>query len=244
MPFVSESQRRFMHARHPEIAKRWEKHTPKGKDLPEAKAGPRLMLATPAGHVAAPTDRAFMHVVPAKMLAVDNGAPSLIVPKPKKKRKRIRKAIDIRDLAKALPFDLAATYGASPRWETPVMPDYQSIYHQPESDERVQREREQQAVRRRATAHRNKGLFSFHGQAINLEPELRYDSDKMMSNHQFENEPRPGQREPSKVPPKLFIKRREAGTAKTESIYGKLKKKKRKGTPQRFVTTRETAWRP
>lgn len=35
MPFKSEAQRRFMYARHPKIAKRWEKHTPKGKKLPE-----------------------------------------------------------------------------------------------------------------------------------------------------------------------------------------------------------------
>lgn len=35
MPFKSDAQRRFMYARHPEIAKRWQKHTPKGADLPE-----------------------------------------------------------------------------------------------------------------------------------------------------------------------------------------------------------------
>lgn len=35
MPFVSDAQRKFMYANHPEIAKRWQKHTPKGKDLPE-----------------------------------------------------------------------------------------------------------------------------------------------------------------------------------------------------------------
>lgn len=35
MPFKSQAQRAFMHARHPEIAKRWEKHTPKGKKLPK-----------------------------------------------------------------------------------------------------------------------------------------------------------------------------------------------------------------
>lgn len=34
MPFKSQAQRKFMYARHPEIAKRWEKVTPKGK-LPE-----------------------------------------------------------------------------------------------------------------------------------------------------------------------------------------------------------------
>lgn len=34
MPFKSKAQRRFMHAKHPAIAKRWEKETPPGK-LPE-----------------------------------------------------------------------------------------------------------------------------------------------------------------------------------------------------------------
>jgi len=36
MPFKSEAQRRFMYARHPEIAKRWERHTRK-KKLPKRK---------------------------------------------------------------------------------------------------------------------------------------------------------------------------------------------------------------
>lgn len=35
MPFKSDAQRRYMYSQHPEIAKRWQKHTPKGKDLPE-----------------------------------------------------------------------------------------------------------------------------------------------------------------------------------------------------------------
>lgn len=34
MPFQSQAQRSFMYAKHPEIAKRWEKETPPGK-LPE-----------------------------------------------------------------------------------------------------------------------------------------------------------------------------------------------------------------
>jgi len=37
MPFESQAQRRFMYAKHPEMAKRWEAHTPKGKKLPEHK---------------------------------------------------------------------------------------------------------------------------------------------------------------------------------------------------------------
>jgi len=35
MPFKSDAQRRWMYANEPEMAKRWEEHTPKGKDLPE-----------------------------------------------------------------------------------------------------------------------------------------------------------------------------------------------------------------
>ena len=33
MPFKSQAQRRFMHVKHPEMAKRWEQHTP-DKKLP------------------------------------------------------------------------------------------------------------------------------------------------------------------------------------------------------------------
>lgn len=35
MPWVSKAQRGYMHVHHPEIAKRWDEHTPKGKKLPE-----------------------------------------------------------------------------------------------------------------------------------------------------------------------------------------------------------------
>jgi hypothetical protein len=35
MPFKSESQRRFMYARHPSIAKRWTKKYGTQEDLPE-----------------------------------------------------------------------------------------------------------------------------------------------------------------------------------------------------------------
>lgn len=35
MPFKSDAQRRWMYANHPQMAKRWQEHTPKGKDLPE-----------------------------------------------------------------------------------------------------------------------------------------------------------------------------------------------------------------
>lgn len=35
MPFQSEKQRAYLYAKHPQIAARWEKETPKGKKLPK-----------------------------------------------------------------------------------------------------------------------------------------------------------------------------------------------------------------
>lgn len=35
MPFKSEAQRRWMYENKPEMAREWEKHTPKGKKLPK-----------------------------------------------------------------------------------------------------------------------------------------------------------------------------------------------------------------
>jgi len=35
MPFKSRAQRGWMYANHPEMAKRWEKETPKGRRLPK-----------------------------------------------------------------------------------------------------------------------------------------------------------------------------------------------------------------
>jgi hypothetical protein len=37
MPFVSQQQRKWMYANDPEMAKEWEKHTPKNKKLPKRK---------------------------------------------------------------------------------------------------------------------------------------------------------------------------------------------------------------
>lgn len=35
MPFLSTSQRKWMFSNMPELAKKWAKHTPKGKKLPK-----------------------------------------------------------------------------------------------------------------------------------------------------------------------------------------------------------------
>ena len=48
MPFVSQAQRRFMHAKHPELAKEFEAATPKGKKLPKhvkKKPTPKMLKA-------------------------------------------------------------------------------------------------------------------------------------------------------------------------------------------------------
>lgn len=45
MPFKSDAQRRYMYSQLPEIAKRWEAETPKGKKLPKKK-GEQSALST------------------------------------------------------------------------------------------------------------------------------------------------------------------------------------------------------
>lgn len=40
MPFKSQAQRRWMYANDPEMAKRWESETPKGRKLPAKKTKP------------------------------------------------------------------------------------------------------------------------------------------------------------------------------------------------------------
>ena len=37
MPFVSKAQRAYLYANKPEVAKKFEKHTPKGTKLPKKK---------------------------------------------------------------------------------------------------------------------------------------------------------------------------------------------------------------
>lgn len=49
MPFKSDAQRGFMFAQHPEIAKRWAKETPKGKDLPDKVVARKKALKKRAG---------------------------------------------------------------------------------------------------------------------------------------------------------------------------------------------------
>lgn len=53
MPFRSEAQRRWMYANEPEMAKRWQKETPKGEKLPEKVKESALKVAFDSGVAAA-----------------------------------------------------------------------------------------------------------------------------------------------------------------------------------------------
>jgi hypothetical protein len=44
-PFVSEAQRRFLYAKHPEIAKRWSREFPGQKNLPQHATGSARLAA-------------------------------------------------------------------------------------------------------------------------------------------------------------------------------------------------------
>ena len=53
MPFKSKAQRKFMYAKHPNLAAEFEAATPKGKKLPEHVKGKKtLKSATPKGRIA------------------------------------------------------------------------------------------------------------------------------------------------------------------------------------------------
>lgn len=81
MPFESDAQRRFMYAKHPRIAARWSKETPKGKDLPEhVKKAVDAAKATfaPAEIKLPPQPKPFeVHMPMPGSLSSPIGAPSL-----------------------------------------------------------------------------------------------------------------------------------------------------------------------
>lgn len=76
---------------------------------------------------------------------------------------------------KAIGLHGAPIGGSSPRDETPAIPDYQEIYHQPSGDAAAKREAEARAIRRAADAKRLSGVYGFHGTDMpHDEPVLRF----------------------------------------------------------------------
>jgi hypothetical protein len=67
----------------------------------------------------------------------------------------------------------AGNGGGSPALQDSALPDFKTIYYQPEDAEAVKRDEEQQMNRRRALARQNSGRFGLHG-ATTPEPQVRY----------------------------------------------------------------------
>lgn len=125
------------------------------------------------------------------------------------------------EVAKAFRMPLYGQLGSSPREEgTPPIPDYQSIYRQPDSAARRKLQREQDETRRKGIAKRNSGVYGMHGEATG-EPELRYEPEQTFSNPNVQAPMRPGQRKPVERGEKLIIRLAAGAPMKT----GKRKKK-------------------
>lgn len=192
MPFVSEKQRKWMHANEPAMAERWERE------------GKRTLI----GHE---VERAFERALPPKLVAgvgrleelsddepVGKWAhiyrpPKIGARKPKRTR-AAKPAAPARPAAPIVSFATHASYeqmldemyarasttmyggtGASPAPRDPI-PDYADIYWQPRDNTNVEREREANDNRRATLSKQNQGKFGFHGGA-DVEPEIRYDQD-------------------------------------------------------------------
>ena len=193
----------------------------------------RLMLATPAGDVEAPRDRAGLvgkltvingeggprlakltarkRLYAAMMAVKSEASPALIVPVDRLRfrgRATLVKGFGtLGELRKKLPYSglplTAPTDGSAPRWEHQPIPDFADIYFQPESDARNKLAREQQSNRRRADARRNVGIYSFHGEANQGVPELRYEPDQTLGDPAVHGKPSKRQRTALVVPRRL-----------------------------------------
>jgi hypothetical protein len=61
MPFKSQAQRRWMYANHPEMAKEWSEHTPKGAKLPEHVKHKKADMSTEQAYIKGFMKRAAEH---------------------------------------------------------------------------------------------------------------------------------------------------------------------------------------
>jgi len=114
------------------------------------------------------------------------------------------------------------------------MPDFQEIYHQPETRESVKRERVAEEIRRRSMASKNKGKFGFHGEPP--EPHLRAQPDDYRPAAQY-GEKRLSDESPKPrfIPPRIFARMTEqlpiVGKARGGAYTGKGK---RTGAPGHY----------
>ena len=135
--------------------------------------------------------------------------------------------------------------GSAPRFHTPPIPDFQDIYHQPESKEKDKLELEQRETRQRGAAQRNRGKYGFHGTPLPLKPVLRWgDEDSAVGSSAVHDPKRLDQRKPRKSP-KLDADRRAAADQTTyedadehlddEDNDGKKRKRKKKKKKAKLV---------
>ena len=139
-------------------------------------------------------------------------------------------------------IEVGSNARGAPRFDTPPIPDYQSIYYPPEDDDAHKRERAQSETRRRADAERVRGKWGFHGKVLPKTPVIRWKIDREDSDPAFK---RPADRtgKPRRVSPKMNARtREETGRTKYADADMELpgegnKKRKRKKKKKRVRLT-------
>jgi len=133
----------------------------------------------------------------------------------------------------------------APRFDTPPIPDYQSIYYPPENADSHKREREQSQNRRRADAERVRGKWGFHGKVLPDKPVIRWKLDREESEDPFEHTGVKQEHKPRKSPKLMARDRLKAGvtTYPEEGTElpgdGKRKRKRKKKKKQVRLTARK-----
>ncbi len=133
----------------------------------------------------------------------------------------------------------------APRFDTPPMPDYQSIYYPPENAPSHKQERAQSQNRRRADAERVRGKWGFHGKVLPDKPVIRWKLDREESEDPFEHTGVKQEHKPRKSPKLMARDRLKAGRTTYADAdvelpgEGKRKRKRKKKKKQVRLTARK-----
>lgn len=171
MPFRSESQRRFLYARKPHIAKEFSEKTPKGADLPE-----KVGKMTGPLHMIGRADEKFS----LPMIAVNftEGEPTEYPERGGYENMKPGKGGPIRLPQAGSREDMVAKRkdGGGPQiYAEQTMPDYEAVYGT--GVQASERQVEQEVANRRRAAAAQKTLaYGFHGQPP--EPQVLWDPKK------------------------------------------------------------------
>jgi len=134
----------------------------------------------------------------------------------------------------------------APRFDTPPIPDYQSIYYPPEGDKHAVRERDQAVNRRRADAERARGKWGFHGKVLSAKPTIKWELEREQSEPAFKQPQERATGKPLRVSPKLNARTREEKGKTTYASAdaelegeGKRKSKRKKKKKRVTLTARK-----